>query len=47
MHQDGSRFEGEFRYGAKNGFGVFKFRDGSIYEGNFQHNKIQGKGTYK
>lgn len=40
------RYEGEFRNGKFNGFGVFVRSDGMKFEGQFQDGKIQGLGNY-
>jgi hypothetical protein len=43
---DGSKFEGEYINGLKQGEGVFKFKDGNVYEGHFVENMIEGLGNY-
>lgn len=41
---DGSKFEGNYKQGVKQGHGKFTWADGNCYEGNFEVNNIQGKG---
>lgn len=40
------RFEGNFVYGEKNGWGKFFFFDGSILEGYYVDDVLQGQGVY-
>lgn len=44
--KDGSKYEGEFRSGKKNGRGVYIYADGSMYEGEFVNDNFHGKGKY-
>lgn len=37
---------GEFRYGKRDGKGVFTWHDGERYEGGFKNDKRDGYGTY-
>jgi Uncharacterized protein conserved in bacteria len=41
---DGSRYEGDFHKGKKNGKGRFLWADGSSYQGDFKDNNIEGTG---
>jgi len=40
--EDGSKYEGEFRDGKKQGYGVYEWADGSEYKGNWLENNIDG-----
>ena len=44
---DGAKYEGEYKYGKKEGKGKFHWSDGSSYEGDFLNNNIHGYGIYK
>ena len=35
---DGSSYEGNYIYGKRQGYGIFKWPDGSEYEGDFKEN---------
>ena len=37
--KDGTKFEGLFKNGLKNGFGKFEWPDGNSYSGDFVDNK--------
>jgi len=37
---DGSRFEGEFREGRRNGEGVLRQGDGTVYKGLFEEDRL-------
>lgn len=41
---DGSKYEGNFEGGKKQGKGKFVWADGSSYEGEFKDNNIEGTG---
>ena len=43
---NGDRYEGEFRNGLFNGWGVYTYRNGDRYEGEFADDLKHGKGTY-
>lgn len=43
---DGSRYEGNYKHGKKEGLGVYFWNDGSKYLGYWSDNKIQGFGCY-
>jgi hypothetical protein len=43
---NGDRYEGEFRNGLFNGWGVYTYRSGDRYEGEFAEDLKHGKGTY-
>ena len=43
---DGSKYDGQYVYGKKNGEGRYVWRDGSYYFGTWKDNKINGFGTY-
>ena len=40
------RYEGEFRGGKFNGYGIFERSDGMKFEGQFRDGKIEGLGKY-
>ena len=44
--ESGTRFEGHFHKGVKNGRGCFYFFDGSSLAGNFINDSLEGCGTY-
>jgi hypothetical protein len=46
LRTDGSRYEGSYKNGRKEGMGVYFWSDGSKYLGNWSDNKIQGFGRY-
>ena len=41
---DGSKFEGMYDNGNKEGHGSFTWADGNVYEGNLEQGNIEGKG---
>ncbi|EKX33667.1 hypothetical protein GUITHDRAFT_120116 [Guillardia theta CCMP2712] len=41
----GTRYQGEFERGVKNGYGTLSMQDGSKYEGMWQNNRFQGKAS--
>ena len=41
---DGSKFEGNYSQGVKQGIGKFTWADGNCYEGEFVDNNIEGHG---
>ena len=43
-YEDGGEYEGEFKNGKENGFGIKKGKDGQIYEGEFLDGMKEGKG---
>ncbi|MBW1637418.1 MAG: hypothetical protein JRJ68_14240 [Deltaproteobacteria bacterium] len=44
VSSDGSRFEGEFTFGQRDGKGVFTRNDGRVFEGIFRNDKmVKGK----
>ncbi|MFK7951192.1 MAG: MORN repeat-containing protein [Saprospiraceae bacterium] len=43
---DGSRYEGHFKYGERNGEGVYYYSKGAKYIGNQVNGKRDGQGTY-
>jgi hypothetical protein len=42
----GDRYEGEFRNGLFNGWGVYAYKNGDRYEGEFADDQKDGKGTF-
>lgn len=42
---DGSKYEGQFVAGKKQGKGKFYWSDGAIFYGDFVDNNIEGHGT--
>lgn len=42
---DGTKFEGTFRHGLKEGRGTFTFNNGAVYEGHFRHDTLDGRST--
>ena len=44
--QNGTKFEGQFKEGKRNGQGTFTSPDGEKYVGEWKDNKFHGKGTY-
>jgi hypothetical protein len=47
FYHDGDVYEGEFKDGKSNGYGIYKFKSGDVYEGEFKDDKFEGKGIYK
>ena len=45
MWPDGSRYEGDFHQGKKQGKGRFIWADGSSFNGQFVDNNIEGIGN--
>lgn len=43
---NGDRYEGEFKDGLMNGWGVYEYRNGDRFEGEFRSDMKHGKGTY-
>lgn len=43
---DGREFEGEFKYGLKNGSGKMKYSDKSEFHGHFENGLKSGKGRW-
>ncbi len=41
---DGSKYEGDYVGGMKEGKGCFTWADGSRYDGEFSENNIHGQG---
>ena len=41
------KYEGDFIFGKRNGYGVMFYPDGCIYKGEWKNDKINGKGIYK
>lgn len=39
---DGSCYQGEYKRGKKNGFGIYRWADGSRYEGEWEENCLNG-----
>ena len=46
-NRSGDIYEGQFRYGLKNGNGVLKYYTGDVYEGRFRNNVIYGDGVLR
>ena len=42
---DTGRYEGQKRYGMRNGAGKFYYSEGSYYSGGWKDNRMHGKGT--
>ena len=42
---DDDVYEGDFKDGFKDGYGVIKFKNGGSYEGEWKEDKQHGKGT--
>ena len=42
---DGTKFEGTFRHGSKEGRGTFTFNNGAVYEGHFRDDTLDGRST--
>ena len=42
----GGIYEGEFKHGAKEGYGKETHESGSYYEGEWKDNEMNGKGKY-
>ena len=42
----GTRYEGEWKDGQRNGKGIYHYADGSRYEGEWKDGQINGKGIY-
>ncbi|KAL2481339.1 Phosphatidylinositol 4-phosphate 5-kinase 9 [Abeliophyllum distichum] len=43
---NGCKYEGEWRYGMRNGYGKLLWPSGALYEGDFSSNYMHGTGTY-
>ena len=43
----GNKYNGAFKDGVKEGFGVHTFQDGSIYEGDWKAGVACGHGVFK
>ena len=43
---DGSKYEGEWKNGEKNGHGIYTWVDGKKYVGHFKNGKRNGHGVY-
>jgi hypothetical protein len=43
---DGSKYEGEFYGGSKDGVGIFKYSNGDVYSGQYKDDKREGRGKY-
>ena len=43
-YEDGSIYEGKFKYGMKHGRSILKNADGSVYEGQWKKGKKEGMG---
>jgi hypothetical protein len=41
------KYKGEFRDGAKNGYGIIVYQNGTMYKGDFMDGKFNGKGTIR
>ncbi|PRP80045.1 MORN repeat variant family protein [Planoprotostelium fungivorum] len=44
--RSGRRYEGDFRCGKRNGYGIFTYANGDVYEGRFLDGDKHGRGTY-
>lgn len=44
MHNDGSRYEGEFSNNMRDGYGIYKMPTGDRYDGDWKLNKRHGYG---
>lgn len=42
LYSDGSKYEGGFRFGKKEGRGQFVWKDGTFYTGQFENGFMQG-----
>jgi hypothetical protein len=45
-YPDGSKYEGDFVNGKRDGKGTYTYANGSTYQGEFSDNKYNGQGTY-
>ena len=45
-HDNGGKYEGNFKDGMKNGKGTYIYSNGSKYEGEWKDNKKHGKGIF-
>ncbi|KAK6126255.1 hypothetical protein DH2020_040000 [Rehmannia glutinosa] len=43
---DGSKYEGEWKFGTRHGYGKLQFSSGALYEGEFLGGYMHGSGTY-
>ena len=46
-YQKGSRYEGNWKKGKKEGSGKETFKNGSTFEGEFKDNQRHGQGTLR
>ena len=46
LRKMGTRYEGDFTLGSKNGEGRMDYPDGSYYEGRWDNNRCHGRGKY-
>ena len=42
----GNKYIGEFKFGVKNGYGIYYYSSGDIYEGEYKDNNKNGYGIY-
>jgi hypothetical protein len=43
----GDKYVGQWRRGAKHGYGRYLFRCGDVYDGDFTDDRACGQGVYK
>ena len=43
-YKDGSKYNGEYKAGKRNGKGEYIFPDGKVYSGYFENNEFSGQG---
>ncbi|KAL2487318.1 Phosphatidylinositol 4-phosphate 5-kinase 9 [Abeliophyllum distichum] len=46
VSSDGCKYEGEWRYGMRQGYGKLQWPSGALYEGEFSGGYMHGSGTY-
>ena len=45
-YKSGSRYEGDWRNGNKEGKGIYYYIDGDRYEGDWRNDNMEGNGIY-
>lgn len=46
IYPDGSKYEGEWKSGIRDGLGKYTYANGDWYDGSWKHNTKDGHGVY-